>query len=78
MLSSQFFSGGRVVSYPPGWFCNDVVSTDVAKPGELTSGHGCRQGFLLSSKGVHLLSHIVVCLVLSIRTVEESPEAFRF
>ena len=81
-----------VVSCPPGCrllpskvalldgLCNanGVVSGDVAKPGKLASFYCCQQGFLLSSGGVYLLSHIFVCLVFSIRIVEESPEAFRF
>ena len=46
--------------------CNGVVSSDVAKPGEFASFHCCQQGLLLSSKGVHLLSHVFVCLVFSI------------
>ena len=45
-------------------FCNGVVSSDVAKPGELTSFHCCQQGLLLSSKEVHLLYHIFVCFML--------------
>ena len=44
-------------------FCNGVMFSDVAKPGELASFHCCQQGLLLSSKGVHL-SHIFICLVV--------------
>ena len=51
-------------------FCNGVVSSDVVKPGELASFHCCQQGLLLSSKGVHLLSHIFICLVFSMRNEE--------
>ena len=58
--------------------CNGVVSSDVAKPAELTSFHCCRQRLLLSSKGVSLLSHIFVCFMFSLRNAEESPEASRF
>ena len=58
-------------------FCKGV-SSDVAKPGERASFHCCQQGFLLSSKGVHLLSHMFICLVFRIQNVEESSEAFRF
>ena len=57
-------------------FCNGVVLSDVAKPGELASFYCCQQGLLLSSKGVHLLSHMF--LVFNVRNAEESPEAFRF
>ena len=49
------------------FFCNGVVSSDVAKPGELASFDCCQQGLLLSSKGVYLLSHIFVCLVFNVR-----------
>ena len=59
-------------------FCNGVVSSDVAKPGELTSFHCCQQGLLLSGKRVHLLSHIFLCLVFSLRNTEESRGAFGF
>ena len=59
-------------------FCNGVGSSDVAKLGELASFHCCQQGFMLSGKGVYLLSHIFICLVFSIRNAEESPEAFCF
>ena len=61
-----------------GGFCNSVVSSDVAKPGELASFYCCQQGFLLSSEGVYLLAHIFVCLVFNVRNAEKSPEAFRF
>ena len=50
----------------------------MAKRGELASFHCCQQGLLLSSKGIHLLSHIFICLVFSIQNAEESPEAFHF
>ena len=58
-------------------FCNDVVSSDVAKPGEVSSFHCCQKGLLLSSR-VHMLSHILVCLVFNIRNAEETPDAFCF
>ena len=61
-----------------GGFCNGIVSSDVAKPGEFASFHCCQQGLLLSSEGVYLLSHIFVCLVFGLRNTEESPEAFHF
>ena len=57
-------------------FCNGVVSSDVAKPGELALCYYCQQGLLLSLKGVYLLSHVFVCLVFKVRNAEESPEAF--
>ena len=58
---------------------NGVVSSNVAKPGELALFHCCQQGLVLSSKGVHLfLSHIFICLVFNIQNTEESSEAFRF
>ena len=60
-----------------GGFCNGVVSSDVAKPGELASFYCCQQGLWLSCQGVYLLSHIFVCLVFGLRNTEESPEAFR-
>ena len=94
---ASFFSGGPVVSCPPGCrlmpsrvssialqgalqdgFCNGVVSSDVAKPGELASFHLCQQGLLLSSSGVHSLSHMFIYLVFSIRNAGKSFEAFRF
>ena len=59
-------------------FCNGVVSSDVAKLGEFASFYCCQQGLLLSSTGVHLLSHIFVCFVFIIRNAEEFPEAYRF
>ena len=58
--------------------CNGAVSSDVAKPGGLTSFHCCKRGLFLSSKEVHLLSCIFVCFVPSIRNAEKFPEAFRF
>ena len=42
------------------------------------SFHFCQQGLLLSSEGVHLLSHIFICLVFGLRNTEESPETFNF
>ena len=69
VVQPVFFSGGPVDSCHPGClagcFCIGVVSNGVAKPGELASFHCCQQGLLLSSKGVHLLSHILVCLMFS-------------
>ena len=59
-------------------FCNGVVSSDVAKPAELTLLYYRQQGLLLSSNAVYLLSHIFVCLVFNVRNVEASREAFRF
>ena len=59
-------------------FCNGVVSSDAAKPGEFASCYCCQQGLLFSSKGVYLLSHIFSCFVFSVRNVEEFPEAFCF
>ena len=49
----SFFPGGHVVSCQPGrlagcFFCNGVVSSNVAKPGELASFHCCQQGLLFS------------------------------
>ena len=68
MLSNQFFYGGpsslALQGALQGGFCNGVVSSDVAKPGELTSLHCCQHGLLLSSNGIHLLSHIFVCFML--------------
>ena len=49
-------------------FCNGVVLSDVAKPGECLSFHCCQQGLLLSGKGIHLFSH----------NIQESPEEFCF
>ena len=43
-----------------------VVPGDVAKPGEIASFHHCSKGLLLFSKGVHLLSHVFVSVVLSV------------
>ena len=82
MLSSQFFSPAAPSSLAlqgtlQDGFCNGVVSSDVAKPGELAACYCCQQGLLLSNKGVYL-SHIFVCLVFNVRNAEESPEAFRF
>ena len=59
-------------------FCNGVVTIDVAKPGQLASFYCSQQGLMLSVKGVHLLSHISICLVFNVRNVEESTEAFCF
>ena len=53
-------------------FCNGVVSSDVAKPGELASFCCCQRRLLLSSNGVHVLSHIFVCPVVGIRNTEEA------
>ena len=68
MLSSQFFSCGpsslAIQGALQDGFCNGVVSSDVAKPGEVTSFHCCQQGLLLSSKGVYLLCHIFVYFML--------------
>ena len=47
------------------FFCNCVLSSDVANPGELKWFHSCQQGFLLSSKEIYMLSHIFVCFVFS-------------
>ena len=70
MLTSQISSGGPIFSCPPrclaGWLRASVVPGDVAKPGEIASFHHCSQGLLLFSKGVHLLSHVFVSVVLSL------------
>ena len=83
MLSSQFFSLAAPSSVAlqdalQDGFCNGAVSSDVAKPGELASFYCCQQGFLFSSKGVHLLSHILVCFVFNVRNAEVFPEEFCF
>ena len=57
------------------FFCNGVVTSDVAKPGELASLHCCQQRLLHSSNGVYYLFHIFICLVFGIRKAE-SPKAF--
>lgn len=54
-----------------------VMLGGVAKPGELSSSHHW-QGIMLSSKGIHLLSHVVVCFVFGVRNAVVSPEAFNF
>ena len=51
------------------------MSSDVTKPGELASFHCYQQGLLLSNKGVHLLSHIFICVACCMRNAEESPGA---
>ena len=56
----------------------EMVLCRVIWPGELSSFHCCQQGLLLSSEGIHLLSHIFICFVFSIRNTEETAEAFHF
>ena len=70
-------------------FYNDVVSSDVAKPGELASLYLTRalafeQGSLFIVSHIRLFTYsfvrsvyIFVCS-FSIRNAEEYPEAFRF
>ena len=88
ILFSQFFFWRprrllpSVVSRHPALhdvFCNGIVSSNVVKLGEIASfqcGHQ-GQGLLLSSKEVHFLPHIFVCLVFSIYT-DESRGTFGF
>ena len=46
------------------------------KPGELTSFYCCQHGLLFSIKGVHLLTHIFVCVVFTVRNMRSFLKHF--
>ena len=66
---ASFSSDGPVFSRPPGclagWFLKWVMLF-----------HHCQQGFLFSSKGIHLLPHIFTRFVFGVRNAEEFSDAF--
>ena len=53
---ASFFSDSSVLSCPPlqGGFCNGVVSSNVAKPGEVASFDCCQQ-HMVEDIGPHII-----------------------
>ena len=82
LLSSQFFLWRPRYLLPSMVYCRMVFAMMLCRV--VWRNWESLHRFTVANKGscfpagIHLLSHIFVCLVFSLRNTEESPEAFRF